>query len=219
MSTTPPSSPAPQGSSERRGDARGAGGEARGDASERTAARFERLYADVAPALYAWAELRIRPRMRVRLDPQDLVQEVWLRGLKNLSRFDDTQTTFRAWIFKIGKNVLLEAIRALQSDADANAMGVATAKLLALDGVPQSVTSFTQRLASADSVREFLDHARELDEQDRMLLIHCGLEEETCADAAVKLGLSEDAAIKRWQRLKARLRERPWAQEFVGVGE
>lgn len=197
----PTSSPAPQGSP--------------GDASERTAQRFERLYSDVAPALYAWAELRIRPRMRVRLDPQDLVQEVWLRGLKNLSRFDDTQTSFRAWIFKIGKNVLLEAIRALQSDAEGNAMGVATAKLLALEGIPQSVTSFTQRLAQDESVRAFVAHVSELDETDRMILIHCGLEEESCASAATKLALGAEAVSKRWQRLRANLRERTWARALL----
>ena len=40
---------------------------------------FEALYTNVTPTLYAWAELRIRPSLRARLEPQDLVQEVWLR--------------------------------------------------------------------------------------------------------------------------------------------
>ena len=92
-----------------------------------------------------------------------------------------------------------------------------TNRMLALEGVPQNVTSFTQRLANEESIREFLKHAEELDETDRMLLIHCGLEDETCAEAAPKLGLSEDAAIKRWQRLKAKLREKPWSRSLLGI--
>jgi RNA polymerase sigma factor (sigma-70 family) len=180
-------------------------------------ARFESLYAESAPALYAWAELRIRPQMRVRLDPQDLVQEVWMRGIRNFARFDERETSFRAWIFKIGKNVMLEAIRALRTEAAAQPGWSPTTKMLALEGVPHSVTSFTQRLAREDAVREFLAQAAELDDDDRMILIHCGLEEETCASVATKLGLGEDATIKRWQRLRARLRERPWARSFLSA--
>jgi RNA polymerase sigma factor (sigma-70 family) len=177
--------------------------------------RFEACYADVAPALYAWAELRIRPSMRARLEPQDLVQEVWLRGMKSYARFEERGISFRAWAFKIGKNILMETIRAARSDP--GAQGTPSQAWLSLDGIPQNITSFTQRLAREDSVRAFLAHAAELDEDDRMLLIHCGLEDETCAEASVKLGLTEDAAIKRWQRLKTRLRERPWARTFVDI--
>lgn len=177
--------------------------------------RFEAYFAEVAPALYAWAELRIRPALRARLDPQDLVQEVWIRGMQGFARFDERGVSFRAWAFRIGKNVLMEAIRATRNDIVDTPRG-ATSRMLALEGVPQDVTSFTQRVAREESVRAFLDQAGELAEVERMLLVHCGLEGETCAAAAVKLGLSEDAAIKRWQRLKARLRGETWSRTILG---
>ena len=183
--------------------------------SSSSAPSFESLFADVAPALYAWAELRIRAPMRARLDPQDLVQEVWLRGIRGFPRWDGGESSFRAWIFKIGKNVMLEVLRALRTENAAQPGWSPTTKVLALDGVPQNVTSFTQRLAREDAIREFLVHANELEEQDRMILIHCGLEEETCAEVGTKLGLSEDATIKRWQRLRGKLRERPYAQSLL----
>ncbi|MBL8858347.1 MAG: sigma-70 family RNA polymerase sigma factor [Planctomycetes bacterium] len=179
--------------------------------------RFEDRYAEVAPALYAWAELRIRPSMRSRLESQDLLQEVWLRGKKAYSRYDESTDGFRAWAFRIGKNVLMEALRAMRHEVLSMPGLSPTNKMLALEGVPQDVTSFTQRLANEDSIREFLKHVQALDESDRMLLIHCGLEGETCAEAASKLGLSEDAAIKRWQRLKAKLREKPWSRSLLGI--
>lgn len=178
---------------------------------------FEKSYAEVAPALYAWAELRIRPSLRARLEPQDLLQEVWLRGKRSYARFDPGSGSFRAWAFRIGKNVLMEAIRAVRQEALTTPGLSPTNRMLALEGVPQNVTSFTQRLANEESIREFLRHAEGLDEPDRMLLIHCGLEDETCAEAAPKLGLSEDAAIKRWQRLKARLREKAWSRSLLGM--
>jgi RNA polymerase sigma factor (sigma-70 family) len=177
--------------------------------------RFEELYADVAPALYAWAELRIRPALRARLEPQDLLQEVWLRGRKNFSGFDERGVGFRAWAFRIGKNILMEALRASRNDPLPHPGWSSATGTLALDGIPENVTSFTQRLAREESVREFLNHAGALEETDRMLLIHCGLEEEACASAAPKLGLSEDAAIKRWQRLRTKLRELSWSRALL----
>jgi len=178
--------------------------------------RFEALFAEVAPALYAWAELRIRPTLRARLDPQDLVQEVWIRGMQGFARFDERGVSFRAWAFRIGKNILMEAIRATRNDIVDTPGGV-TSRMLALEGVPQDVTSFTQRLAREESVRAFLEEASSLVEVERMLLVHCGLEGETCAEAAVKLGVSEDAAIKRWQRLKAKLRGESWSRSILGA--
>jgi RNA polymerase sigma factor (sigma-70 family) len=180
-------------------------------------ARFDALYADVAPALYAWAELRIRSSMRAQLEPQDLVQEIWLRGRRSFAGLEERGVGFRPWAFRIGKNILMEALRASRTDASPRIEGSPTRSALALDRIPESVTSFTQRLAREDSLRAFLAEAQSLDETDRMLLVHCGLEGESCAAAAVKLGLSEDAAIKRWQRLKARLRELPWSRRWLGL--
>jgi RNA polymerase sigma factor (sigma-70 family) len=177
--------------------------------------RFEELYADVAPALYAWAELRIRPALRSKLEPQDLLQEVWLRGRNKFAGFDERSSGFRAWAFRIGKNILMEAMRASRNDPTPGPAWSSATGTLALDGIPESVTSFTQRLAREESLREFLLQAGSLEETDRMLLIHCGLEQEACATAAPKLGLSEDAAIKRWQRLKAKLREAPWSRALL----
>jgi DNA-directed RNA polymerase specialized sigma24 family protein len=110
---------------------------------------------------------------------------------------------------------MLEAVRALRTERAATPGGSPSGKWLALQGVPQSVTSFTQRLARDDAVRAFLRAAQALEETDRMLLVHCGLEDETAAEAATKLGLAEEAARKRWQRLRARLREAPFAQGLL----
>lgn len=171
---------------------------------------FDALYLQVAPALFAWAELRIRPEMRGQLDPQDVVQEVWLRAVKRYASFDPATSSFRAWVLTIAKNVLLESFRKLRRAPRLEADVGPSTRMLALSGCPESITSFTQRLSKDDAVKKFLEMAQGLDADDRQILVRCGLEDRTCADAARELEIGEDAVIKRWQRLRARLRNEAW---------
>lgn len=179
------------------------------------AAKFDDLYVEVAPALYAWAELRIRPEMRSHVDPQDVVQEVWLRAVKRHASFDPDATTFRAWVLGIAKNVLLESFRKLRRTPLLEADLGRASRMFTLDGCPETITSFTQRLSKDDAVRRFLELAGSLEDSDRQILVRCGLEERTCADVARELELGEDAVIKRWQRLRARLRGEAWTRAIL----
>ena len=168
-----------------------------------------RLYPPLAPALLAWCNLRLSPSLRRAVAPEDLAQEVWLRAFHVFDSFDDQRMTFRAWLFAVGKRVLLEVQRrATNSSKELPASGSST-RLLALDEVPDSVTSLTSRISKDERVREFTAKLGELDEKDRMTAIHCGLEELGYAETAQRLGESYEATIKRWQRLRDRMRT--WA--------
>ena len=68
---------------------------------------FADLYERLAPSLYAWAAIRIHPRHRGRLDPADIVQDVWWRAMDRFSRFDPAQGSFRGWLFTIATNALI----------------------------------------------------------------------------------------------------------------
>jgi len=177
--------------------------------------QFNALYERVAPALFAWANLRIRPSMRLHVDPQDVVQEVWMRSVTAFPRFDPATRSFRAWLFTIAKNVLLEGFRKLRRSPIAQAQGGSTTRLFALANVPEDITSLSGRLAKNEAVETFLDKVGELSKDDRNLMLHCGLEGLTCAEAATRLDLGEAAVIKRWQRLRARLREQGWARQML----
>lgn len=176
---------------------------------------FQALYESLAPALYAWAQLKIRPAMRVHVDPQDLVQEVWLRAVGGYEKVLASDGNLRAWVFKIAKNVLLESFRRLRTQPLGDPHAGPSTRLFALKNCPESVTSISQRLARDDTVQRFVEAARAYGQEERQLLVRCGLERQTCAEVATRLGLSEDAVIKRWQRLRAKLRERPWAHELL----
>ena len=76
----------------------------------------------------------------------------------------------------------------------------------ALNAWPDVATSIRSRMARDESVSKLVEHVASIDEVDRKVLIHCGLEDMPCALAAVRLGMGVEAVTKRWQRLRARLR-------------
>jgi RNA polymerase sigma factor (sigma-70 family) len=163
---------------------------------------FRSLYEALAPSLYAWARLRTGA---MALDPDDLLQEVWIRALQSGAQFDPAKGSFRAWIFGIAKHAYLEALRQKPVRRDPTHLGGGAA---ALDAWPDVATSIRSRLARDESVQKLLADVATIDETDRRILVHCGLEDMPCTLAAVRLGLNAELVTKRWQRLRARLRER-----------
>lgn len=175
----------------------------------------EVLYREHAAALYAWACLRLEARMRIVATPEDLTQEIWLRATRLWAARDDQSGPPRAWLFTIAKHVLYEVQR-VSRGRDGLPVG-GTTKLLAMEQLPVEVTSLTQRLSRDDALRAFLDRAAALDEEERSLLIHVGLEAMPQADVAVRMGLGYEALAKRWQRLRDRVRAWPTAQSLLGA--
>jgi RNA polymerase sigma-70 factor (ECF subfamily) len=169
-------------------------------------ARFSELYERIAPALYAWASLRIRPAMRGVLDPQDVVQEVWCRAWKAFEGFDPEQQSFRLWIFRIAKNVMLEGFRKAQRAGSAAASPAgATTRLFQLQNLPDSATAVSRRMARHEGLQAVLDWAAELDEDDQKLLVFCGFEGLSYVEISERTQVHKDTIAKRWQSLRERL--------------
>ncbi len=176
---------------------------------------FAELYERIAPALYTWADLRIRPALRAWVEPGDIVQEVWCRALESIDRYDPARTSFRYWVFRVAKNVLLEAGRkATRHGAGGPAAG-STARQRTLDGVPDSISGVSHRLSRDESLPRFHDWIRELEDQDRDLLLHHGLEGMTHAEVSVRLQIGEEAATKRWQRLRKKIEQQAVPKELL----
>lgn len=172
---------------------------------------LEALYLRTLPALVSWIELRCRSSAALRVDPGDLAQEVWLRVMQNLGRFDPARGSFRAWILGFAKTVWLEQLDPRRRTA----ARARTSTAEALESVPDSVTSATRALARDECVTRFLAYVEGLEHLDRMVVIHHGLEGLSCAATGERLELSADAVSKRWQRLQVRLRELPIGLELV----
>jgi len=176
---------------------------ARARAGDRGA--FQALYDRIAPSLYAWTQLRVQGGPAAGMDPQDLLQEVWMRALRGLESYDPS-LSFRRWIFGITKNVFLQNLRASSRTV---ARGQLPLRRGASDSLnfPASVTSISSRLAKDDLVQRFLAYVAELPSEERQLVLYCGLEGYTSSQVAERLGILPDTALKRWQSLRARLRE------------
>jgi RNA polymerase sigma-70 factor (ECF subfamily) len=166
-------------------------------------ARFGELYERVAPAVYGWASLRIHSGLRGRLEAEEIVQETWCRALRKLDEYDAARGTFRNWIFGLAKNVLFEALRALQSPESSH--DSATARVFALENQPDVVTSVTKRLAREDGLRHFLQRVATLGEDEKLLVLLCGFEGLTSEEAGLRLNVKAETVKKRWQRLRAEL--------------
>jgi len=175
---------------------------------------FEGLYSHLAPTVFTWASMRIRPSLRGQLDPGDVVQEVFLRAYRGFSSFDPEGPSIRAWLFRIAKNVLLEAGRAGQKHGVQGA-GSDT-RFLQLNGVPDSITAVSVRLARDESLAAFQKEIEALPEEERSLVLHCGLEGMPHQEVAERMGLNTETVTKRWQRLRKKLTDSGLPEMLVG---
>jgi RNA polymerase sigma-70 factor (ECF subfamily) len=167
--------------------------------------RFAELYERIAPALYTWASLRIRPAMRGAIDPQDVVQEVWCRAWKGFGKFDPKETPFRSWVFRIAKNVMLEGFRKIQRSGS-QAAGPST-RLFQMQNLPDSATAISGRIARHEGIQVLLGWAQSLADEEKQLFVHCGLEGLSYAEVAERMQIQRDTIAKRWQTLRARVQQ------------
>ncbi len=162
---------------------------------------FGEAWARVAPAVCAWAGLRLGPALRRRLEPEDVIQEVCCRAWAAFAAFDPARAAFRSWVFGIAKNVLKEGLLNLRRTAGLSG----SARAAALDGAPADATSVSRRVARDEALRAFVLDVERLDQEERRLLLFRGLEGLSHPEVGERLGLSAEAAAKRWQRLREKL--------------
>ncbi len=166
--------------------------------------RFRELYDRVEPALYAWTRLRLLSSPDIGVE--DVLQEVWLRALQGIESYEPARS-FRSWVLGIAKNVVLQHYEKRSSDlARSSGSGGSKSSEGAIFEIAATTTSVSMRVSRDLTLQRFLAYVEELEEDERVLVLHCGLEEQTHAQVADRLGISVDAVGKRWQSLRARLR-------------
>lgn len=185
------------------------------EVADEAARRFTVRYEQVAPALCAWAMRHVSRTLQTRIEVDDVLQETWLRALRLSEGFDGPDAAFRAWIFAIAKNLLLEVHRSTRRVRRVQIDEGRTTNVVARDQISASVTELSRRLVRDDGIRRFHEHVATLPREDQDLVSFCGLEGCTCAEAARKLGIGVDAAYKRWQRLRVRLHADGLAHDWL----
>lgn len=159
------------------------------------------LFESVAPALFGWAVLRIPGALRARIEPEDIVQEVFCRILTHAADFDPERGNFRAWVFGYARHVLHEGLRNCARESS----GGERVGFTELSLVPEQATTLTRRIARAEILQNFARRVDGLESEDRKLLLLRGLEGLEHEDVARELNISSIACAKRWQRLRERL--------------
>lgn len=176
---------------------------------------FVEHYRAVAPALFAWAAVRLRRLRQPGIDAEDLVQEVCCRAFDRIRTFDPAQGPFRAWIFGIANNVLREELARIAGSGRVVRQEGGSERSLVAD-LPDEATSVSRRVARDEALNLLIERLCGLDEDERRLLIYRGIEGLSHADVAQITGLSLEAVQKRWQRLLDRIAHwRPPPDLFV----
>ena len=79
----------------------------------------------------------------------------------------------------------------------------------------RQATSVGRNLSVSESAKKLAALVAAMDEDDRTVFIHCGLEGLTAAETAVLAGSTAEAIKKRWQRLRQKLEPNPIWDDFL----
>ena len=168
---------------------------------------FASQYTEVAAAVRTWARLKARGPLGGLLDAEDLVQEVSYQAYRAFGSFDPQRGEFRGWVFGVANLVAQELLRK-SARARAN---VGQLELLEsrVGTVPAELTTISRRVARDEALERFLERVSALDDEERALLLHRGIEGLRHDEVGALLGITPESANKRWQRLRERLRDLP----------
>jgi RNA polymerase sigma-70 factor (ECF subfamily) len=168
------------------------------------------LLQNYRPRLHAFIEARLDPRLRARLDPSDVVQEVQLEVTRRMDDFlNRSPMPFHLWVRKTAYERLLKVQRQHRRARRAVGREVALpdhSSLLLAKPLLTGASSPSQQLVA----REFADRVGRavatLLEADREILLMRHAGELPYVEIAYLLDIEADAARKRYGRALLRLR-------------
>jgi RNA polymerase sigma-70 factor (ECF subfamily) len=140
------------------------------------------------------AELRgwLRHRLRNPVDAEDLLQDVFLKAMRQGERFCAI-TNARAWLYEVARNALADRLRLARNTVE----------------LPEDLSAEAGEAAAIDSLAVCLPRVlSELSPEDRDAITLCDLEGMPQEEFARRKGLSLPGAKSRVQRARKRLRER-----------
>jgi len=139
------------------------------------------------------AELRgwLRHRLRNPVDAEDLLQDVFLKAVRQGERFCAIVNA-RAWLYEVARNALADRLRLARHTVE----------------LPEDLSADVEEAAGVDSLAACLPRVlSELSPEDREAITLCDLEGLPQDEYARRKGLSLPGAKSRVQRARKRLRE------------
>jgi RNA polymerase sigma-70 factor (ECF subfamily) len=152
------------------------------------------LWASFRPPLRGFLARRVPPGV----DPDDLVQDVFLRVIQHLGSLRSADRP-EAWLFQIARNALRDSLRArLRRDGRTDALEV---------DLPAEVDVTADEAAEAELAPCLTGMVERLAEPYRTAITLTSLRGMTQADAARQLGVSNSGMKSRVQRGRDQLRQ------------
>lgn len=171
------------------------------------AAGLEALVERLSPLLLAQARFRMGSRLP-GIDPEEVVQEVWLRSLPRLPELGERGGRHTPTLVRFLATTLLHLVNELiRSEIRAQRRsGHATSDAMGVSKAPDDTIGVVSRVLRSEREHALGQAIEALDARDRELVVLRGIEQHANQEVAELLGETPNAVSLRFNRLLAKLR-------------
>jgi RNA polymerase sigma-70 factor (ECF subfamily) len=174
-----------------------------------------KLLASIHPALRARVAARLSPAVRGKVEPEDVLQQVYLKVFSRLDRFEgDDLTAFFSWVATIVDHELVDVKRGLHCrkrdvarEVPAVGQSPSASCLNLLDQLFADSVTPSRVVRRDEAVGALLACLAELPDHHREVLHYRFIDGEPVATVAERLGISRDAVVARTRSALGALRK------------
>ena len=166
------------------------------------------LFESFRDRLRRMVQFRIDPRLVGRIDPEDVLQETFLEAEKRLSAYRGDDKPFVVWIRLIAQQTMVDLHRKhLGAKMRTAGREVRAPESGTLSGLfVGHITSPSHAMMREEARMKIEAALQEMDEIDREVLMLRHFEDLSNKEAALVLGIQENAASNRYVRALGRLK-------------
>ena len=166
------------------------------------------LVARFSPLLLTQARHRMGPALLARLEPEDVVNDVWATVLPRLPELGERDGRHTPVLLRFLSTVLLNRVNNLLRLRATESEGVRAEALTAsLERLPEETRGPVTRMADSERQAAALAALDELGPRDRELILLRALEQHSNHEVASLLGLEPNTAAQAYKRALERLRK------------
>ena len=158
--------------------------------------------------LIRMVQFRLDPRLVGRFDPEDVLQETFIEVEKRLDAYRKDDKPFLVWVRLIAQQTMIDLYRKhLGAKMRAAGKEVSAPESGTMSGLFVGHITSPSKAMMREEIRTKIEGAlHEMDEIDREVLMLRHFEDLSNKDAAVVLGIQENAASNRYVRALGRLK-------------
>ncbi|MEZ6093289.1 MAG: sigma-70 family RNA polymerase sigma factor [Pirellulaceae bacterium] len=163
-----------------------------------------RIFSQFRSQIRELVQLRLDKRIKSRVDPSDIVQETYIRACRGLDNYlEDPQVPPVVWLRKIGKQIVAEThrkqFRSVRTPRKELNWDLQDDNQL-IRFIAESAESIRSKIAKAELAQRVKGHLSDLSVIDREIIEMRHIDGMTIQETAEAIGISSEAAKKRYQR-------------------